>query len=93
MKGATTEEFLNYVRKLDFYELEDMCVFVRAYLEAYVGVKREDQEALKEAYMQYNIVAAEFMPVLLNYVEQIIELRKAYEDEHPEDREAVQRPN
>jgi hypothetical protein len=91
MKGATTEEFLTYVKGLNFYELEDMCAFVRAYVDAYYKSNTTDKELLKEAYMQYSIVAAEFIPLLLSYVEQVIELRKVLEDAR--DREAVQHSN
>jgi hypothetical protein len=76
MKGSTPEDFLKYVRSLEFTEFEDMIYFVRQYLDAYMKTPDDDKEAIKDAYLRYSIVAVEFMPSLLIYTEEALELRK-----------------
>lgn len=76
MKGSTPEEFINYVRSLEFTEFEDMIYFIRQYLDAYMKTPDDDKDAIKDAYLRYSIVAVEFMPSLLVYTEDSLELRK-----------------
>lgn len=71
VKDYTPAEFSEYVKALNFTDMGDMLIFVRAYLEAYRDTPPDDKDIHFQAYAKYMIVLQEFGPSLLAFAEGI----------------------
>jgi hypothetical protein len=78
MSSFTQEEFVEYIKGLDFFELDDLVEFVFEYWKAYV----ENPDDYESTY-RYNACMAIYGHLFLFYTRDVIKLRKKY-DEHRE---------
>lgn len=81
MIGHTQEEFLQYVKNLEFNELEDVASFVTEYYEYYRNIPEEKKEEKDEAWQKYMILMAKFGMMFVSFTATVIEYRKQLNDE------------
>lgn len=81
MIGHTQEEFLQYVKNLEFNELEDVASFVTEYYEYYRNLPEEKKEEKDEAWQKYMILMAKFGMMFVSFTATVIEYRKQLNDE------------
>lgn len=81
MIGHTQEEFLQYVKNLEFNELEDVASFVTEYYEYYRNIPEEKKEEKDEAWQKYMILMAKFGMMFVSFTATVIEYRKQLNEE------------
>lgn len=81
MIGHTQEEFLQYVKNLEFNELEDVASFVTEYYEYYRNLPEEKKEEKDEAWQKYMILMAKFGMMFVSFTATVIEYRKQLNEE------------
>lgn len=81
MKSYTKEEFIEYVKKLEFQELEDCAAFVTEYYNYYVSVPEADKDEKNEAWSKYIILMSKFGMMFVGFTSAVIEFRKKIDAE------------
>jgi hypothetical protein len=69
------DEFLKYIKELDFFDLEDVGVFCKAYWDDYI--KNPDDY---DARYRYNACITLFGHLFLNFTNEAIKIRKEYDN-------------
>jgi len=75
MMSFTNTEFVEYIKGLDFYELEDVAEFTHLYWKQFV----ENPDDYNSKF-RYNACMSVYGHLFLQYTRAAIELRKSYED-------------
>ena len=78
-KSFTATEMSEDLKTLDFKDMEDLVVFVRAYVEDYKAASDEDMVDKTQRYVKYCLVMAEFGPSLLRFTENMLKEKEALE--------------
>ena len=81
MKSFTKEEFINYVKNLEFDELEDCAAFVTTYYEHYIAISSDKKEEKDEAWERYMILMSKFGMMFVTFTAAVIEYRKKLNEE------------
>jgi hypothetical protein len=81
MKSFTKEEFINYIKNLEFNELEDCAEFVTTYYEHYIAIPSDKKEEKDEAWERYMILMAKFGMMFVTFTAAVIEYRKKLNEE------------
>jgi hypothetical protein len=81
MISYTREEFVEYVKNLEFQELEDVAAFVTQYYEYYNNIPGDKKEEKDEAWQKYMILQAKFGMMFVSFTYTVIEYRKQLNDE------------
>lgn len=75
-KNYTREEFVEYVKNLEFYELEDVANYIREYFEHYESIPLENKEEKNLAWEKYIILLAKYGHWLVSFALMVIDMRK-----------------
>lgn len=81
MKSFTREEFLEYVKGLNFEELEDVSNFVQEYLDHFQSIPEENVKEKDDAWEKYMMLMARFGSMFLAFTISVINFRKILNDE------------
>lgn len=81
MKSYTKEEFIKYVEKFEFQELEDAANFVLDYYDYYKSLPNEPKAEKDAAWEKYMILMAKFGMMFVTFSLMIIDYRKKLNDE------------
>lgn len=81
MKSFTQEEFLEYVKTLNFEELEDIANFVQEYYDHFQGIPDQNVKEKDEAWEKYMILQARFGAMFLAFTISVIHFRKLLNEE------------
>ena len=88
MKSYTREEFIEYVKTLQFEELEDMGAFIQEYYKYYENVPVENQKEKDEAWAKVLILLGRFGMTFISFSLAVIEFRKKLNEEIRAEEEA-----
>lgn len=81
MKSYTQEEFVEYVKNLEFDELEDCAAFVTQYYNYYKDVPETDKEEKDLAWAKYMILMSKYGMMFVSFTTMVISFRKKLNDE------------
>ena len=81
MKSFSKEEFVKYVEKLEFEELEDAANFVTEYFEYYRQLPDNPKENKDAAWEKYMILMAKFGMMFVTFTSLAIRYRKQLNEE------------
>jgi hypothetical protein len=81
MKSYTKEEFIEYVKKLEFDELENCAKFVSDYYEYYKSLPDDPKEDKDAAWEKYMILMSKFGMMFVSFTIMVIGFRKKLNDE------------
>ena len=85
MIGHTMEEFVDYVKKLEFQELEDCAAFVTQYYEYYRNVPEENTQDKDDAWKKYMVLMSKFGMMFVSFSAAVIEFRKKLNEQIAEE--------
>jgi hypothetical protein len=90
MKSYTQEEFVEYVKNLEFDELENCAAFVAQYYDYYKEVPETNKEEKDLAWVKYMTLMSKFGMMFVSFTTMVISFKKklnyeitAEEDEDP----------
>lgn len=78
-KNYTKQEFIEYVKNLEFYELEDVANYIKEYFEHYDSIPEENKEEKQLAWEKYVVLLAKYGHWLFSFTLMVIEMRKEIE--------------
>lgn len=81
MKGYTREEFVNYVKNLEFDELDDAANFVTEYFSYFESIPKENKEEKDAAWEKWVILMSKFGMMFVTFTSEVIAFRKRLNDE------------
>lgn len=81
MKSYTKDEFVNYVKSLEFEELGDCAAFITQYYEYYVNTPQEPIEEKDLAFEKYLILLAKFGMQFVYFTSMVIDMREKINEE------------
>ncbi len=81
MKSFTREEFVEYVKTLEFEELEDIGAFIQEYFQFYEAVPVENKEEKDEAWAKVMILLARYGITFVTFGMAVIDFRKHLNEE------------
>jgi hypothetical protein len=81
MKSYTQEEFVEYVKKLEFDELEDCAAFVTEYYNYYKNLPESDGAEKDAAFGKFVILMSKYGMMFVSFTTSVIEFRKQLNDE------------
>jgi len=81
MKSYTSEEFVEYVKKLNFDKLEDCAAFITEYYEYYVAIPEENKQDKGDAWTKYIILMSKFGMMFVSFTTAVIDFRKQLNEE------------
>lgn len=81
MKSYTTEEFVEYVKTLQFNELEDMASFVKDYYEHFESIPRENEQEKNAAWEKFVVLITRFGMSFVSFTLAVIDFRKKVDEE------------
>jgi len=81
MKGYNKEEFFEYVKTLEFDELEDCAAFIQYYYDYYRKLPEEPKEEKDLAWHKYLILMSKFGITFVSFTASVIEFRKKLQNE------------
>lgn len=81
MKSFTRDEFLAYVKTLEFTELGDCADFVIQYYEYYQKIPEDKAEEKKDAWEKYVILMTKFGSMFVYFTSAVIDFRKRLNEE------------
>ena len=81
MKNVTNEEFVNYIKNLEFNELEDCAAFAIEYYNFYLNIPETNKEEKHNAWAKYVIIMSKFGMMFASFTAAVIEFRKKLNDE------------
>lgn len=81
MISYTREEFVEYVKTLEFHELEDVAAFITQYYEYYINIPEEKKEEKYEAWQKYMTLQAKFGMMFVSFTAAVIDYRKKLHEE------------
>jgi hypothetical protein len=76
MKSYTRDEFVDYVKTLEFDVLEDAASFITEYYNYYNNLPDEKKEEKDAAYEKYIILMSKFGMMFVTFTSLVIEFRK-----------------
>ena len=76
MKSYSRDEFVNYVKNLEFDELESAALFVAKYYNYYHNLSEDQKEEKDAAYEKYIILMSKFGIMFVEYTLSVIKFRK-----------------
>lgn len=76
MKSFTREEFVNYVKTLEFEELADAAQFVTEYYDYYNNLPEDPKEEKDAAWEKYIILQSKFGMLFVSFTSLVIDFRK-----------------
>lgn len=76
MKNFTNEEFVDYIKKLEFNELEDCAAFAIEYYNFYLNTPETNKEEKDNAWTKYVIIISKFGMMFASFTAAVIEFRK-----------------
>ena len=79
-KSLSREEFIDYVKGLEFQELEDAAAFVNEYFEYYQSLTTEAEEEKQLAWEKYIILCSKYGHWFMKFTLNIIEMRKEIQE-------------
>jgi hypothetical protein len=85
MKSYTQEEFVEYVKNLEFDELEDCAAFVTQYYNYYKDVPETDKEEKDLAWAKYMILMSKYGMMFVAFAASVVEFRKRLQNEISEE--------
>jgi hypothetical protein len=85
MKSYSQEEFVEYVKKLEFDELEDCAAFVTQYYNYYRDVPESDKEEKDAAWGKYMTLMAKYGMMFVAFAASVVEFRKMLQNEISEE--------
>jgi hypothetical protein len=92
MKDYTREEFIEYVKKLEFQELEDCASFITEYYNYYKNLPEESKEEKDTAWEKYMVLMSKFGMMFVMFTTSVIDLRKMLNDEIEQEESGSPRP-
>lgn len=81
MKSYTKEEFVDYVKTLEFDELEDAANFVTEYYDYYKSLPNEPSVEKDAAFEKYMILMAKFGMLFVSFSLMVIGFRKKLDEQ------------
>jgi hypothetical protein len=81
MKNFTKEEFVDYVKTLQFEELEDIGAFIQEYFNYYEKIPNENKEEKDEAWAKVMILLARYGMTFVSFGMVVIDFRKHLNEE------------
>lgn len=81
MKSYTRDEFVNYVKNLEFDELDDAANFVTEYFEYFNSIPNENKEEKDAAWEKWIILMSKFGMMFVAFTSEVISFRKRLNDE------------
>lgn len=75
-KTYNREEFITYVKDLNFVELEDAASFVNEYYNHYISLSNEDNDEKQLAWEKYVILLSKFGHLFLSFSLMVLEIQK-----------------
>lgn len=81
MKSYTKEEFVDYVKTLEFDELEDAANFVTEYYDYYKSLPNESSVEKDAAFEKYMILMAKFGMLFVSFSLMVIGFRKKLDEQ------------
>jgi len=92
MKDYTREEFIEYVKKLEFQELEDCATFITEYYNYYKNLPEESKEEKDAAWEKYMVLMSKFGMMFVMFTTSVIDLRKMLNNEIEQEESGSPRP-
>ena len=81
MKSFSKEEFVEYVKTLEFEELGDCAAFITQYYEYYVNTPQTPVEEKDLAFEKYLILLAKFAMQFVYFTSMVIDMREKINEE------------
>lgn len=78
-KTYNREEFLAYVKDLNFVDLQDAASFVHEYYNHYISLPNDDSEEKQLAWEKYLILLSKFGHWFMKFSMMVLELQKNLE--------------
>jgi hypothetical protein len=78
-KTYNREDFLAYVKELNFVDLEDAASFVNEYYKHYISLSNEDNDEKQLAWEKYMILLSKFGHWFVNFSLMVFEMQKNLE--------------
>lgn len=85
-KNYTKQEFVEYVKNLEFYELSDIANFINEYYEHYESIPAADEEEKQNAWEKYVILLAKYGHLFVAFTLMVIAMRHGTESEMKNER-------
>jgi hypothetical protein len=76
MKSYTRDEFIEYVRKLEFDDLGDCAYFVSEYYEHYKSVPEANKVEKQEAWEKYVVLITKFGITFTAFTLMVMDMKK-----------------
>lgn len=81
MKSYSREEFINYVKNLEFDELDDAANFVTEYFIYFESIPLENKEEKDAAWEKWVILMSKFGMMFVTFTSEVIAFRKRLNNE------------
>lgn len=81
MKSFTQDEFISYVKNLNFEELEDVASFVQEYYNHFRSIPESNKKEKDDAWEKCMILQAKFGEMFVAFTLSVISLRKLLNEE------------
>lgn len=78
-KTYNREDFLAYVKDLNFVDLQDAASFVHEYYNHYISLPNDDNEGKQLAWEKYVILLSKFGHMFVKFSMMVLELQKNLE--------------
>lgn len=82
-KNYTREEFVEYVKDLQFYELDDVANYINEYYFHYESIPDEEKEEKQLAWEKYVILLAKYGHWFISFALMVMDMRREMEKTAP----------
>lgn len=81
MKGHTLEEFRDYLKTVNFDDLEGLALFIKEYFDYYKSVPDSNVQEKEDALAKYAILISEYGMMFVSFAISVIDMRKKLQEE------------